>query len=45
MFFFPFADENPTNKKPIISWLIIFTCSSIYLNQIFDPTYITEQIF
>ena len=31
----------PTNKKPIISWLIIFICSSIYLNQIFEPTYIT----
>ena len=45
MFFFPFADENPTNNKPIISWLIIFTCSSIFLNQIFDPVYITEQTF
>ena len=45
MFFFPFADENPTEKKPIISWLIIFTCSSIFLNQIFDPIYITEQTF
>ena len=45
MFFFPFADENPTNKKPIISWLIIFVCLSIFLNQIFDPKYITEQNF
>ena len=45
MLFFPFADENPTNKKPIISWLIIFACSLIFLNQIFDPTYITEQNF
>ena len=45
MFFFPFADENPTNKKPIISWLIIFVCLSIFLSQIFDPTYITEQNF
>ena len=45
MFFFPFADENPTNKKPIISWLIIFICSSIFLNQIFDPIYITEKTF
>ena len=45
MLFFPFADENPTNKKPIISWLIIFACSSIFLNQIFDPSYITEQNF
>ena len=45
MFFFPFADENPTNKKPIISWLIIFSCSFIFLNQIFEPTYITEQTF
>ena len=45
MFIFPFADENPTNKKPVISWLIIFICSSIFLNQIFDPVYITEQTF
>ena len=45
MFFFPFADENPTIKKPIISWLIILTCSSIFLNQIFDSTYTTEQNF
>ena len=45
MLFFPFADENPTKKKPIVSWLIIFACSSIFLNQIFDPTYITEQNF
>ena len=45
MLFFPFADENPTNNKPIVSWLIIFTCSSIFLNQIFDPAYITEQTF
>ncbi len=45
MFFFPFADENPTNKKPIISWLIIFSCSLIFLNQIFDPIYITEKTF
>ena len=45
MFFFPFADENPTNKKPVISWLIIFACSLIFLNQLFDPAYITEQTF
>ena len=45
MFFFPFADENPTNKKPIISWLIIFACTFIFLNQTFDPMYITEQTF
>ncbi len=45
MFFFPFADENPTNNKPIISWLIIVTCSLIFLNQIFDPAHITEQTF
>ena len=45
MLFFPFADENPTNKKPIISWLIIFACSLIFINQIFNPTYITEQNF
>jgi len=45
MFFFPFADENPTKNKPIISWLIIVTCSLIFINQIFDPAHITEQTF
>ena len=45
MFFFPFADENPTNKKPILSWLIILSCSFIFLNQIFEPMYITEKTF
>ena len=45
MFFFPFADENPTNKKPIVSWLIILSCSFIFLNQIFEPKYVTEKTF
>ena len=45
MFFFTFADQNPTNKKKIISWLIIFSCSFIFINEIFDRTYITEQNF
>ena len=45
MFFFPFADENPTNKKPVVSWLIILSCSFIFLNQIFEPMYITEKTF
>ena len=45
MFFFPFADENPTNKKPVVSWLIILSCSFIFLNQIFEPIYVTEKTF
>lgn len=45
MFFFPFADENPTIKKPIVSWSIIFICSFIFLNYIFEQEYIKEQIF
>ena len=45
MFFFPFADENPTTTKPIISWSIIFICSLIFLNYIFEQEYIKEQIF
>ena len=45
MFIFPFADENPTTKKPIISWSIIFICSLIFLNYIFKQEYIKEQIF
>ena len=45
MFFFPFADENPTTKKPIVSWIIIFICSIIFLNYIFEHEYIKEKIF
>ena len=45
MFFFPFADENPTTKKPIVSWSIIFICSIIFLNYTFEQDYIKEQIF
>ena len=45
MFFFPFADENPTTKKPIVSWCIIFICSLIFLNYVFEQEYIKEQIF
>ena len=45
MFFFPFADENPTTKKPIVSWSIIFICSLIFLNYVFEQEYIKEQIF
>ena len=45
MFFFPFADENPTTKKPIVSWSIIFICSLSFLNYIFEQEYIKEQIF
>ena len=45
MFFFPFADENPTTKKPIVSWSIIFICSLIFFNYVFEQEYIKEQIF
>ena len=45
MFFFPFADENPTTKKPIVSWSVIFICSIIFLNYTFEQDYIKEQIF
>ena len=45
MFFFPFSDENPTTKKPIVSWIIIFICSIIFLNYIFEHEYIKEKIF
>ena len=45
MFFFPFADENPTTKKPIVSWSVILICSIIFLNYTFEQDYIKEQIF
>ena len=45
MFFFPFADENPTNKIPILNWLIIFICSITFLKYIFEHNYVQEQLF
>ena len=33
MIFFPVFDDNPTKKKPIISWVIIFICIIIFLFQ------------
>ena len=45
MFFFPFADENPTTTKPIVSWSLILICSIIFLNYIFEQEYLKEQIF
>ena len=44
MFFFPFADENPTKKKPIVSWSIIFICSMFFINYVFEQEYIKDQI-
>ncbi len=45
MFFFPFADENPTKKKPLISWSIILICSLTFLNYTFKQRFIQDQIF
>ena len=45
MFFFPFADENPTNKTPIINWLIILICIITFLKYTFDHQYIQEKLF
>ena len=45
MFFFPFADENPTKNKPLISWSIILVCSIIFLNYVFEQDYTKEMIF
>ena len=45
MFFFPFADENPTTKKPILNWLIIFICTIIFFKYIFEHSYVKEQLF
>ena len=33
MFFFPLSDINPTKKMPLISWLILIICISIFLYQ------------
>ena len=45
MFFFPFADENPTKQKPIISWAIILVCSLTFFNYIFEDVYLQDQVF
>ena len=45
MFFFPFADENPTKNKPLISWSIILVCTIIFLNYVFKQDYTKEMIF
>jgi membrane associated rhomboid family serine protease len=45
MFFFPISDENPTKKKPLISWVIILICVFIFLKYVFEENYIKEQIF
>ena len=33
MIFFPVFDDNPTKKKPLICWFIIFLCFIIFLFQ------------
>ena len=33
MFFFPFRDDNPTNRKPFISWFLIAVCSFVFIYQ------------
>ena len=33
MFFFPLSDENPTKKKPLCNWIILFFCIIIYVYQ------------
>ena len=45
MFFFPFADENPTKQKPIISWTIILLCSLTFLNYTFEDCFFQDQVF
>ena len=45
MFFFPFADENPTKRKPVISWAIILLCSLIFLNYVFENGFLQDQVF
>ena len=45
MFFFPFSDENPTKKTPLISWAIILICSLIFLNYSFEESFLQDQIF
>ena len=33
MFFLPLFDDNPTKKRPLVSWIIIACCVGVYLFQ------------
>ena len=33
MFFLPLFDDNPTKKRPVVSWIIIASCILVYLYQ------------
>ena len=45
MFFFPISDQNPTNKKPLICWIIILFCVLIFITYVFKNSYIKDSIF
>ena len=33
MFFFPLFDDNPTHRRPYVSWLIIAACIMVFCWQ------------
>ena len=43
MFFFPLFDDNPTTRRPLISWFILATCILVFFWQISLAGY-QEQI-
>ena len=45
MFFFPISDENPTNKKPLVCWIIILFCIFIFISYVFKNSYFKDSIF
>ena len=45
MFIFPFADENPTKQKPVITWIIILICSLTFFGYSFEESFIQDQVF
>ena len=41
----PLKDDNPTSKKPIITYFLIASCVLIFLMEISSETYRTGQLF
>ena len=37
MLFFPLFDDNPTDRRPLVSWLIIGACVAVFLWQVSLP--------
>ena len=43
MFFFPFSDDNPTTRTPVICYILIAVCAFIFLWQFTLPKHLYES--